>query len=1344
MPLIRSLHSFLTVSCTRGLRSGVVFFALMVSLLVVGAALPTLAATDTVTSLADDGSAGTLRSVLAAAAPGDTIVFNVTGTITLDTIRNVLFIGTPVTISGPGAGNLAINGNNSTTVFQVAYGVGATISGVTIENGNGQGETYPAGGIFNQGTVILIGCTFSGNNGVISSGNAVHPGTTAVTVNNSTFTGNTGVAISSYGPLSVTGSTFSGNTGGGISNNYSGGTLNVTNSTFANNGGYAISNNGALSVLNSTFFVNGTYGPEGGISNSGAATVTFSTFSGNNALYMLASSPGTLTLKNSIVSGTSSPNCYAGASSGNIIDGGGNLSWPDTSCPGINVDPLLGPLGNNGGMTPTVPLPPTSPAVNAIPVSACTGPLGYRINVDQRGVARPQGSDCDMGAYELQGASQTTVNVTLFTSPAGATFSVDGTAYAAAQSFTWTIGSSHTIATTSPQALGPGVLGAFAGWSDGGALSHSVTVNASTTSYTAEFNPSYLLTTVANPARGGSVAPASGTYYPAGTVVNLTATANTGYIFANWTGNVANVNSASTTVTMGGPETVTANFNRQTLHFVGAGNSILWQDFAITAFNDLGPAAVTACQTNNPGHVCALRHWSTGNTAYVKDSRTNYVGASPQSQYANTWVVWVEDTTANTTTDLWSAIALDDTQAVRNYLAAPHAILGLASGASGSAGVNSISPSFFAGAATDSPLDATAYAVVNGQPLTAGLTSIRPEDALLATYRALGSTSDGTGNPGDTVPALSGPYGPPYWDIYSFALGYSGFNAAGQATSQGIGNYIYSGEPGSQQRVQPVLFGLPGFTDPLSGGAVSNTIQVFPVGESPILFAVNRSNPNGFGQIIASYVASPGNCYGPGLTNCQPDNTGQPASYVSDGSYYVRNVWDQHPWPAQANVYPGLDFPATGVCSNVANQGLPECHVVRRPLGNLFSGGDCEGDNAAFTWPLDPSAQGLRAQIPNRQVFPITLFPQDPLSGAYTTTEYTEIRRYGTPGGSNAGPGSDPNVTWYERPAYISQESNVVQPGDSALNQLCQADFGEVNSANEGYRIRAIGNGEALFGPGTPHLSPGDGLQNTPDSLAYSFWSFSGFSSLAANANYGYLMIDSIDPLFDNYENAFGNSSNVQGEPLCEGAGAAGTLCPLARLYPTAANPGQPASPANPLSWGQFPACTPGGLGCTASAIWGTNPSYPHLRDGSYPAWSELRLLCDTAAPNCTTTEDPLGAEGLMQHLQDDIHNNATGSVADFLPFSDDHSFGVGGYGDVAFVRDHFSFAATSDANLGAGLPPFPLTSPTTSHQSNVQVVFACNGGVPLNGSTPLQECGGDVGGAIVPAGTAAATDNLQ
>src|ERR1700710_3073762 len=80
------------------------------------ASLPSRAATYTVTSLADAGS-GTLRSAIANATGNDTILFSVTGTITLSTGQ--LEIDKNLTISGPGASRLAISGNNLTRIFVV-------------------------------------------------------------------------------------------------------------------------------------------------------------------------------------------------------------------------------------------------------------------------------------------------------------------------------------------------------------------------------------------------------------------------------------------------------------------------------------------------------------------------------------------------------------------------------------------------------------------------------------------------------------------------------------------------------------------------------------------------------------------------------------------------------------------------------------------------------------------------------------------------------------------------------------------------------------------------------------------------------------------------------------------------------------------------------------------------------------------------------------------------------------------------------------------------------------------------------------------------------------------------
>ncbi len=153
------------------------------------------------------------------------------------------------------------------------------------------------------------------------------------------------------------------------------------------------------------------------------------------------------------------------------------------------------------------------------------------------------------------------VNVTVGTNLTGPTISVDhGTPFTGSQIFTWNLGSQHTIATTTPQAGTTGTQYVWSTWSDGGPISHSVSATTATTSYTANFGTQYLLTTAANPASGGTVTPATGSYYAPATVVNLTATPKTGYLFSSWTGPVANASSASTTVTMSAPQSVTANF----------------------------------------------------------------------------------------------------------------------------------------------------------------------------------------------------------------------------------------------------------------------------------------------------------------------------------------------------------------------------------------------------------------------------------------------------------------------------------------------------------------------------------------------------------------------------------------------------------------------------------------------------------------------------------------------------------------------------------------------------------------------------------------------------------------
>ncbi len=112
---------------------------------------------------------------------------------------------------------------------------------------------------------------------------------------------------------------------------------------------------------------------------------------------------GQLTLQNSIISNPGQNNCLTSVNYPEINSLGNNLS-DDDSCLGLNqptdiiADALLAPLANNGGNTRTHALLPGSPAFDAGSATACAGPL---VNgVDQRGVPRPLGAACDMGAHE--------------------------------------------------------------------------------------------------------------------------------------------------------------------------------------------------------------------------------------------------------------------------------------------------------------------------------------------------------------------------------------------------------------------------------------------------------------------------------------------------------------------------------------------------------------------------------------------------------------------------------------------------------------------------------------------------------------------------------------------------------------------------------------------------------------------------------------------------------------------------------------------------------------------------------------------------------------------------------
>jgi hypothetical protein len=389
----------------------------------------TLPAVLTVLNTLDSG-AGSLRGEIAAAAGGDTIVFDpgLNGqTITLTSGQ--LDITKDLTISGPGAGSLTVArssaaGTPDFGIFFVDFHKTVALSGLTISNGK---AAFQGGGIFNVGTLSLSASILSGNSSGDEGGGIDNAGTLAV--DNCVLSANaavTGGGIYNEGTLTVRTCTLSGNTastrGGGLANR--GGTATVFGTTVSGNtadaGGGAILNQGpivnqsSLELTNCTVSGNTTNQPSfpGVILNlafQGTAnlTLTSCTVAGNTgvALENIGGGQGSAHTEyrdTIFAKSTSTANVFnaGGGPSSTLTSLGHNLSDDSTGNLFVfgdqpNTDPLLGPLADNGGPTKTMALLPGSPALDA---GDSTGAPAF----DQRGFARVVNGAIDLGAFEDQ------------------------------------------------------------------------------------------------------------------------------------------------------------------------------------------------------------------------------------------------------------------------------------------------------------------------------------------------------------------------------------------------------------------------------------------------------------------------------------------------------------------------------------------------------------------------------------------------------------------------------------------------------------------------------------------------------------------------------------------------------------------------------------------------------------------------------------------------------------------------------------------------------------------------------------------------------------------------------
>ncbi|MGE3465552.1 MAG: choice-of-anchor Q domain-containing protein, partial [Pyrinomonadaceae bacterium] len=335
-----------------------------------------------------DSGAGSLRQAVIDACDGSTITFDggVVSPVTLTT--GLITISRNLTIQGPGANLLSIDGNNNSRIFNSTSPISLTVNDLTLTGGNGTGG----------------GSTFGGALRVFNAGATLNLNSVTVT-GNSASGGGGGVQISNVGTANITNSTISGNTagfgGGGMQ--VEEGTVNMVNSTISGNtansgiaggGGVRVSVDGTVNFTSSTITNNTTAFDGGGI---------------------IRASTNPVTLRNTIVAGnfdTSGGN--APDASGDFVSSGYNLigiadgstgftgTGDQTGTGATPIDPLLGPLANNGGPTMTHALLYPSPAIDA--------GNNFGVLTDQRGQTRPfdqvgfaNATDgTDIGAYEEQ------------------------------------------------------------------------------------------------------------------------------------------------------------------------------------------------------------------------------------------------------------------------------------------------------------------------------------------------------------------------------------------------------------------------------------------------------------------------------------------------------------------------------------------------------------------------------------------------------------------------------------------------------------------------------------------------------------------------------------------------------------------------------------------------------------------------------------------------------------------------------------------------------------------------------------------------------------------------------
>jgi hypothetical protein len=219
------------------------------------------------------------------------------------------------------------------------------------------------------------------------------------------------------------------------------------------------------------------------------------------------------------------------------------------------------------------------------------------------------------------------------------------------------------------------------------------------------------------------------------------------------------------------------------------------------------------------------------------------------------------------------------------------------------------------------------------------------------------------------------------------------------------------------------------------------------------------------------------------------------------------------------------------------------------------------------------------------------------------------------------------NTTEYTVFRYPNVSGTSQEAGVSATNPLAGKPC-----TSGGKRYRGIGTGEEVS------LVLNSTTNFGTDGIGYTFFSYGNVSSIANSASYGYLTLNGIDGIF--------------------------------HKYGTTIDPGQPAIAGALPSAANLPTTCAGGVGafpCAESKIWSGNLSFPNLRNGSYRAWSVLRIVSNGTA----LTNAKLVVSGAQTFV--------VNTVPDFVPAVKVSTTDPG----LALLRSHYTQEAVAPVNLG-------------------------------------------------------------